>query len=479
MSEFLISTYVDSEMGRLPMKEFLNFFEIIDAESTTKLGEFLYVDRSFQTSDVTRWDEKKQSSFFRSCVRNMNASPTVYVDVEACLNLAVENEDQESIDYFQPIFDSGTRYVNLDSHNRQICLRGIYNDEVKLPYGRYQTRRGGIVTVGKKNCTYSTLPKELREMLETNKQNFLVYNRATREDLSAIFLSLNSGEPLNDAEMRNAVTSDRASIIRNLAAKYFDIFNGSKMPIKMSRRGLDAVFAMMAYRTLAPGHEKLVKPNKNVLMDFYRQYDESATKKTKEFEKRLNSFMDLFGDDIKGLPNTSFLYDVFHVWYDYTYYRGLGKLVDSEGFMKKLLEVIYELREDTVPDENRTRRMFNSDYVTFQFIQGGDKGKNLGNRLAWIQEVFTVEVASQFFEKPKPRYATAITRLGAAVRDGFKTPENVDIPMSEVQNGQMFEGGHIIPAKYSGSNALDNIALQTREHNRKLGAKPIESMLTE
>jgi hypothetical protein len=458
------------------MSDFLNRFKILEQESTTKFGEFLYVDKSFQTSDVTRWDEKKQSAFFASCVRNLNASPNVYVDVEQCLALAKENEDWESIDYFEPLFEAGVRYVNLDSHNRQLCLRAIHKNEVKLPYGRYQTKNRGIVTVGKKNCTYETMPRELREMFESNTQSYTIYTQATREDLSAIFLNLNSGEPLNDAEMRNAVTSERANIIRDLASKYFELLDSSKFPTNSTRRGIDAIIAMMAFRCAAQGNEKLAKPNKNQLMDFYRQYSESAGKSTQQFAKRFDQFVSLFGDNIKAMPNTSFFFDVFHIWYDYTYYRGLGKLTDTEGFIKTLLDAIYELRDDDTPDENRNRRTFSKkgDAVTFQFIQGGDKGKNLGNRLVWIQEVFTPEIASQFFKANTPRTANAVTRLGAAVRDGFKTPEGVDIPLSEVQNGQMFEGGHIIPDRDGGTADLNNIALQTKEDNRKLGARPIK-----
>jgi hypothetical protein len=77
-------------------------------------------------------------------------------------------------------------------------------------------------------------------------------------------------------------------------------------------------------------------------------------------------------------------------------------------------------------------------------------------------------------EVSSTRSASALTRLGAAVRDNLKTPEGKSIDLSKLHDGKTYHAGHITPHADGADAGLSNIAIQEARDNLVLGRKPIE-----
>jgi len=85
-----------------------------------------------------------------------------------------------------------------------------------------------------------------------------------------------------------------------------------------------------------------------------------------------------------------------------------------------------------------------------------------------------MDMSKYFREKPKSRTASKTTKFIAALRDDLKTPEGKDIDLSKLHNGNVYHGGHIVPAADGGDANLDNIVIQEKSDNLALGRKVVD-----
>ena len=114
----------------------------------------------------------------------------------------------------------------------------------------------------------------------------------------------------------------------------------------------------------------------------------------------------------------------------------------------------------------------NSKPKTFDHMVGGQQMANNKKRNELFME--KLDIDNYFNEVSSTSSASALTRLGAAVRDNLKTPEGKDIDLSKLHDGKTYHGGHITPHADGADAGLSNIAIQEARDNLVLGRKPIE-----
>jgi hypothetical protein len=110
--------------------------------------------------------------------------------------------------------------LNLDSNNRFTTLRALFTGQLKLSKGTYRdiALNEYKITRGQ---TWDDLSLDIKKFILSREITIELYTKATRAQLSDIFLAVNRGTPLNDAEKRNSIISDISKVCRNLGEKYF------------------------------------------------------------------------------------------------------------------------------------------------------------------------------------------------------------------------------------------------------------------
>ena len=165
----------------------------------------IYLDLSFQSID--RWDDDHKTNYPSSIIQNKTTSNILIVDVQLCL---INSKNKSDKKYFQAILDKGFKYISVDGNNRKVTADNILDDLVSFHGGIYDGH-----FINEDNCYWSTLEDELKDEL-VNKEAFRmeILERATREDLRVLFLSINDNVEHNPAERRNAEGSELATIVR-------------------------------------------------------------------------------------------------------------------------------------------------------------------------------------------------------------------------------------------------------------------------
>ena len=219
---------------------------------------YMIADVTFQAGQWTRWTVEIQSEYIRSLITGEAPSDIILSDNEACMKCweGVSNSD---FDYFKKWLEQKIKWLIVDGHNRKVALADFLAGKVPLPCSYYDielvTKDGKTLRFAGKidsnNNTFNTMPPRLKEIFLNLPITITSYTNSSRDELSDLFIQVNSGKELNQPEKRNAKTSQIATVIRNLATEFVHIFNwkGTKWfdAKDFNRRALDAYFAKMAY----------------------------------------------------------------------------------------------------------------------------------------------------------------------------------------------------------------------------------------
>ena len=419
----------------------------------------IFADLAMQSK--TRWQTGHKTAFMQSVLLNTAPSKFILCDIESCKQYAKLTGDKESYDYFNQ-FSNKYTFLNLDSNNRTLTIGEFFNNEVTLEEGVYVID-GSDYTVDSSSNTFETMPEGLKAVLMSQKITVEIITRATKEDLSRMFLVVNDGVKLNAAELRNPILTLVCEEIRSLAQKYEKKFINAKVFTQndCDRRKLDDFFAGLFFFYINGLDTPITAKSLDTMY-----VDANAQKVVKNFSKTLNAFLKVVGKNLSVFKRENALLDLFVLYVDQI--RNSKKLTDEKGFMEDFIKSYIELLDDV------TEYQYNEKGRSASFSELLRSREVRFNKLRHqlITGVYNTDI--YFIEIDKKRNATTEEKLIAANRQGWVTPEGKEIPMGEVLTNK-FEGGHVIPHALGGKTKQDNLVIQTREDNRKLGMNPVEN----
>ena len=446
----------------------------------------MIADVNFQAGQWTRWTVQLQSEYIRSLITGEAPSDIILSDNQECAKCweGVSNSDFK---YFKNWLEQKIKWLIVDGHNRKVAIADFLANKVPIPCGFYMIEHriqiGGETKVLKfsgkidnDNNTYETMPPRLKEIFNNLPITITSYTNSSREELSDLFIQVNSGKELNQPEKRNAKTSQIATVIRNIATEFVHIFNwkGTKWfdAKDFNRRALDAYFAKMAYMWCADD----VKSNcddKN-LWDMYA-VDSPQDKNFKEVDKKLRQFIKeiLSNKKLRAIPNKNCIFDLWIIW--------LNVVKDDKHFLKDeidqfivdYIKVCSDLVQDKTLHESPPEFSKNAwkDPKSFELMIGGLQPQNnvLRNRL--ILDRLDVD---KYVEDNRPRVVNDWTKLGVALEQDLITPDGSEIMLEKLQTADYHKGHKHTPHKDGGHATWDNTVIQTKEENLTLGATPVE-----
>lgn len=182
------------------------------------------------------WGKNDKRAYFESILMNRLEGGFVMVDLYlASKALDKVDSDDRAVGFFKDLILQGYKYITLDGNNRFSLIRDLLNGDYKIPTGTYQYILDNDDTIREQficsdNNTFDTLPEEIQSLITDRALVISEYTQIHYEGLSDVFRNVNSGVPLNDQEIRNAMNTPWADWIRSLRKKTAikDLLNTTK-----------------------------------------------------------------------------------------------------------------------------------------------------------------------------------------------------------------------------------------------------------
>ena len=427
------------------------------------------IDLSFQSR--ARWTLKQMISFINSCLRNMNISRFVLVNVEKCYMNAVSKRDKE---YYKSWLDKGVKWLNIDSNNRTVTFTKFKDNDIHIPHGDYPTIDGRVFTVDKTNDTYENMEYDFRQMFDASLMSLFVVTKATREELSVVFERMNSGEQLNIFEKLNCSYSTTCEEIRNVTDTLAKNILKTKLfsETEINRRKLDGWFANVHYLYVHGVNKPFTK---SVHTNWYH-YDSVSNQYVKDFVSDWKTFIkDTVDDKIKLFHYKWVLFDLFFLIHEQE--KMSKKLKDNTSIVQDFIDMM------TKECNNETPRFQFPDHIKkidaegkngkelavkypFSHLCRGEGGNTPLRHQAYKDAGWNIE---KYFIDLDPKIsATRMEKQGLAVRDGWKDNDGDKFIPETLFDGNK-DGGHIIARGKGGKTIPENMVIEKMTKNRGKG----------
>lgn len=196
-----------------------------------KLKAKTYFDESFMSR--SRWEIVQREAWMQSLLRGYALNPLILVNIAKCIShCPVGSEDYA---YFKKLLDDGYEYITCDGWNRN-GTSGLWGaNKVSLLRGSYEVEKGYNIEVPRKGMVKKDLSKSDQIQIDSIMVPVTYIEKATRSQLGEIFLAVNTLVEQNKMELRNALNTDLAPLIRDLATElepYFVIPTDGKKTTK-------------------------------------------------------------------------------------------------------------------------------------------------------------------------------------------------------------------------------------------------------
>ena len=443
-------------------------------------GEKVEADLNFQSR--TRWSLEDMQSYITSLIIGMAPSKFIFAATAACSAASQNKKDQE---YYQGWIDKLVDYLNIDSNNRINTIRKFINNEFGIESGIYLVNGQSITVEAGVNDTFDKLDSVLKMTFLNAKVTLEVILSATRKQLSEQFIRMNQGIYLNGPEKRNAVISPFSDEIRELTTDHMSLLCPQYISEKeASRRKADDFLAGLCL-LYQYGHQYKITEK-----SLWSAYDEKST-----INETIFTFCDFFDNFAKAvkpyvgiLPNKNSIIDMVCIIKDM---EDQGRfLQDKKGFFTEFSRVhalllndkkFHPVSDDKVVTYQGLLRSRESKYNSLRriLLEGGGEYQ-LGEKKSTTRDFYPTDESvkfdyEQFFsvERDSQRSFTKEQKLVAAWEQDFTTPEGKPIEFDDLLNPDKIQGGHDKPWADGGSTTQDNLKLQTKEDNLKLGKKSI------
>jgi hypothetical protein len=182
-------------------------------------------DKCVAPSEVQRpiaWRPKDRKAYFESMCMGRTEGGFVFVNMQYAVQAMDDHgyTNDRAYRYFKKLMSQGYKYLTLDGNNRWTFIRDLIEDRYNIPLGTYNMLIQDTLhtfTVTKRNNVFSKLTGLEQRVLLDRVFVITEYTQLDYAGLSEIFLSINSGVPLNPQEKRNAMDSDWSDYVRKLS----------------------------------------------------------------------------------------------------------------------------------------------------------------------------------------------------------------------------------------------------------------------
>lgn len=427
-----------------------------------KIKEGIALDDSFQVGSYSegRWKKPDQTMFIESIMMNMATQPIIIVDISECLENCIEGT--ADYNYFKGWLDKGFEWLSVDGNNRSITIHDFYNDKVRLhARKRYQIEHKNGRTLefmlSRNECYYSSLPVELRAKFDESEVSVVIVTRATRQDLTDLFIRVNSGVGLNGSEKRNAIISLVSENVRSLATEYSDIGESYISKASMIRLAFyESVASWLVYYT---HQDSPITINDNSLDPAYQP--NSAE------EHNLVTFNKLAKSVFKGISYSKYRfsrakmkkYNLHNFFFLVTYLNdNKYEVKDWDKFVLWFIQG--ELSRCNSKETILTNKLgHNKVYSELT----GDEANSIVARLNVLKKEFhasTLEEDGVIICKDKNRIASRSQRYQLWERqDGFCPLSEKKIPLDEIHDATKWQADHVVEVAIGGKTDVENMQL--------------------
>ena len=184
------------------------------------------IDRTVAPSEVQRpiaWGAKDKKAYFESILMNRLDGTFTVVNMQSTVQ-AIETfgmQHDRVGGYFKQLIKKGFKFITLDGNNRYCFIRDLIEDRYNIPVGTYNMLIGTdclmTLNINKRNNVFSKLSATVQDTIMNRCVVLTEYTQLDYAGLHEIFMNINSGVPLNAQEKRNAMDSDWAEYVRQLA----------------------------------------------------------------------------------------------------------------------------------------------------------------------------------------------------------------------------------------------------------------------
>jgi hypothetical protein len=165
------------------------------------------LDPSFQrmggVNNGSGWSIAHSNEYLQDLYEGFVSNTIILLHAADCLKFAKEENDKESIVYYQDVSDEGHEYVSVDGNNSTSTIH-------EFVHGHPELKING-------RLLEDLPPGEMDDWLGDEKLNVAILRRISIKDACDQFRKVNKQTKLNDQEHRQARWSALSMFIRNTA----------------------------------------------------------------------------------------------------------------------------------------------------------------------------------------------------------------------------------------------------------------------
>lgn len=441
---------------------------------------------SFQANRNTRWLPDESSKYISSLVTGKAPNPFILADIESCYNFAVKHNLKRDKKFFKRLLKKGYKYIVVDGNNRKINIKAFSENKFGIEPANYVMNNFNYSIFPKTKKTpdgndhFEDLPEALGEAFEEAEVTLHIYTEVTERELSELFIRVNSGKALNHPEKRNAINSDIADIIRDLALTHENFLYNDKTKFfteeGVNRRDIDDFIAGCAY-IFFRGDEASISAN-----TLEQLYLDETLSLPNNFKTHFNKFINFIKcKTIYASDKRNMLLDLYVIFTKMEKSNmNFRSDKNKSDFIKEYLNVVASVirHEEFYDYDDSIKSGKKNTKKTFEKMLGGRQDYN--NRMRYL--IVTTDYSNGntkwlnldewFVKRDKKRVISNIDKMVKASEQNWKTPENKEIEPSELQT-EKFHKGHIVPHADGGETTKDNTVIQLKNDNLKLGKKKL------
>lgn len=368
-------------------------------------------------------------------------------------------------------------YALVDGKQRLQCIWDFMDNKIELGAGSGESvdfisgtnAQKQNAPLPSKGDRYSDLSVYWQEQFRSISLDVVVIHDADDQDIEALFSRLNNGEPLNAAELRNAMGGTMCRLIREVAGhKFFE----EVVPTQNKRYQHYDIAArfLLIEETIIEGHNHkgYCTLKKRFLDDLVKKNVSMGGDKTKSrheaVKKQLNTLCQVFSSKPELLKRAGYLQLYYLFVKDmqrlYAHERMISLISEFlESFTVQRYEALGLDPEQRVEERHRYLEEFE------RLMQQGNDKVSLEERVSIMTRFFLGENPDMGLRDPK-RLFTNAERYVIYVRGGKKCADcEKSLEFSE------FQADHVAQWAHSGKTSLENAQVLCEVCNAKKNKK--------